>query len=146
MGNNDCCTIRQMTVSGHIRLLALALVVWLLFLLAGLPGYYQQYSTRFMAIICILSSVVISLVCLSVLLRGKPETRVSLGVWISFYFTVPIVFLDWLYCGLYLGHGFSYLGRYWYLTIFYFTPWITLIPTALLLNCAKSDRIGELQS
>jgi hypothetical protein len=31
-------------------------------------------------------------------------------------------------------HGAAFLGRYWYLTIFYFTPWLTFVPTALLLR------------
>lgn len=42
--------------------------------------------------------------------------------------------LDWLYCGVYLKHGTAFLSQYWYLTVFYFTPWLTFVPTALLLR------------
>ncbi len=58
----------------------------------------------------------------------------SRAIWISFYYTVPFALLDTLYCGLYLGGGASYLYKFWYLTVFYFTPWLTFPPTALLLR------------
>jgi hypothetical protein len=35
---------------------------------------------------------------------------------------------------VYLGHGANYIFKYWYLSIFYLTPWITFPPTAWLLN------------
>jgi hypothetical protein len=28
-----------------------------------------------------------------------------LAFWLSFYYTIPLALYDWLYCGLYLGHG-----------------------------------------
>ena len=37
----------------------------------------------------------------------------------AFYFTVPLMTLDALYCGAYLGHGAGFFARYWYLTAFY---------------------------
>jgi hypothetical protein len=118
----------------HLRLLAQGTAVWALFWIAGLPHYYQQYSQLAIAIGCILLSVAISLVAVLVLLRGRAETRMQRAVWISFYYTVPFAFLDVLYCGLYLGHGIYFLHKYWYLTIFYLTPWLTFVPTALLLR------------
>lgn len=63
-----------------------------------------------MAVGCILLSVGISLWALRILLRGRPATRVQRAVWISFYFTVPFELLDWLYCGVYLGHGAASLA------------------------------------
>ncbi|MBI5483509.1 MAG: hypothetical protein HY888_03480 [Deltaproteobacteria bacterium] len=123
-----------MTVAKHITLFVQGISVWALFWLAGLPDYYQQYSQVTMAVFCILLSVVISLAALYFLRRGRPETRLSRAIWISFYFTVPLAILDWLYCGVYLGHGAYFPVRYWYLTLFYFTPWLTFVPTALLLR------------
>ena len=52
----------------------------------------------------------------------------------SFYFTVPLALYDWLYCGLYLGHGIEFVSRYWYLSVYYAIPWILLPLMALLLN------------
>jgi hypothetical protein len=124
----------------HLTLLTLGLSAWVLFWLAGLPAYYQQYAATSTAIGCVLLSVAISLGALAVLSRGRPETRLPRAIWISFYFTVPLAILDWLYCGVHLGHGLAYLGRYWYVTVFYLTPWLTFVPTALLLNRVERDR------
>lgn len=128
-----------MSATRHGRLLALALALWGAFWLAGLPDYYQQYSAVAMGIGSIGLSVAISLAALFILLRGQPETRLRRALWISFYFTVPLAVLDSFYCGIYLGHGAAFLGRYWYLSVFYVTPWMTFVPTALLL---RSQREG----
>ncbi len=122
----------------HIKLLFQAVVVWALFWLAGLPSYYQQYSTVFVAVGCVLLSVGFSLVAVAVLAPHSAERRRNRAFWIALYFTVPFAILDTLYCGVYLGHGFGYLSSFWYLTVFYLTPWLTFPPTAWLLNrCPK---------
>lgn len=118
----------------HIRILAPALVVWLGFWVLGLPSYYQQYSTLTMAVAMILLSVATSLAALFLLRRVREEARMSRAFWLSFYYTVPFAALDALYCGWYLGHGVDFLHQYWYLTIFYLTPWLTFMPTAALLR------------
>jgi hypothetical protein len=129
-----------MLVAKHLALFIQCIVVWAMFWLAGLPDYYQQYSPVAMAIVCILVSVAISLAALLILARGRPETRLRRALWISFYCTVPFAVLDWLYCAVHLGHGVAFLVRYWYLTVFYFTPWLTFVPTALLLRRMRGDR------
>jgi|ERR1035438_6422564 NO-binding membrane sensor protein with MHYT domain len=123
-----------MTTAKHFTLFVQGLSVWALFWLAGLPYYYQQYSPISMAVVCILLSVAIAIWGLWILLHRRSETRLSQALWTSFYFTIPFAILDWLYCGIYQGHGAAFLVRYWYLTVFYVTPWLTLVPTALLLR------------
>ena len=118
----------------HISYLAQAIIGWGLFWIVGLPDYYQQYSPLVMGVACTILSVFISLAAVYVLVRVRPETRYSRAFWISVYFTVPFFTLDTLYCGMYLGHGASYLTSYWYLTVFYLTPWLTFLPTAWILN------------
>ncbi len=125
-----------MNESGHYKLLTQAVLVWGAFWLLGWPDYYQQYSTALVAVASILLSVVISFAALIILLRSRPETRMSRAFWISFYYTLPFFILDAIYCGFYLGHRADYLWQYWYLTIFYFTPWVTFLPTAWLLRKA----------
>ena len=129
-----------MSAAKHLALLLQGMIVWALFWFAGLPDYYQQYSQSTMAFVCILLSVAISLGALHVLLRGHPETKMRRAIWISFYYTVPFAIFDWLYCGIYLGHGTAFVIRYWYLTVFYFTPWLTFVPTVLLLRRARGAR------
>lgn len=123
-----------MSRRAHLRLLAQGVGGWFAFWLAGLPDYYQQYGTVPMAVACVLLSVAFSLAAVALLRGGAPETRMRRALWLSFYFTVPFAALDALYCGWYLGHGVDFLGRYWYLTVFYVTPWLTFPPTAALLR------------
>ena len=115
----------------HLVLLSQGVGVWLAFWLAGSPAYYQQYSQLALALACVFLSVAISLCALLVLRRG---TRMRRAFWFSIYYTLPFALLDALYCGWYLGHGEAFVYRYWYLAIFYITPWLTFIPTAFLLN------------
>lgn len=58
--------------------------------------------------------------------------------WLSLCYTLPFAALDALYCGWYLGHGHDFLAKYWYLTVFYVTPWLTFRPTSVLLS--RKDR------
>lgn len=124
----------KMPVRKHLALLLQAMCVWAAFWLLGLPAYYQQYSTFTMAVASVLLSVAISLAAILVLRGGRDETRMPRAFWLSVYYTLPFAVLDALYCGWYLGHGYDFMAKYWYLTIFYVTPWFTFIPTAALLE------------
>ena len=126
-----------MSRTKHLSFLIQAVVAWALFWLIGLPNYYQQYSTLLMGVACTVLSVIISLGAVWVLVRCRAEIRTSRAFWISVYFTLPFAVLDTLYCAVYLGHGASYLVSYWYLTVFYITPWLTFLPTAWLLNAKR---------
>lgn len=119
-----------MRTATHLRLLLFALIVWLAFWLAGLPEYYQQYSFTTMAIFSIALVPVIVFAAVKVLGRTRAERRKALGFGLAFYFTVPFALLDYLYCGLYLEHGLEFLRSFWYLTIYYFIPWLIFIPLA----------------
>jgi hypothetical protein len=127
-----------MTVQKHFSLLAQSIIIWALFWVAGLPDYYQQYSTVALGVACTVLSVFISLAALSILLRSRPENRAARAFWCSVYYTATFALLDTLYCGIYLNHGSDYLLKYWYLTVFYITPWLTFIPTERLLRSANS--------
>ena len=127
-----------MQASTHAKTLIQMVLVWFGFWLLGLPDYYQQYSAAAVGFAAVLLSVLISLICLAILVRTRPERRRSKAIWLSVYYTVPFAVLDSLYCGVYLGHGYAYLWKYWYLTVFYVSPWLTLLPTAALLRSQAS--------
>jgi hypothetical protein len=129
-----------MNLRQHLSLFLQGIVIWFLFWLAGLPSYYQQYSPRTLAIGCVILSVVISLGAVLILDRARPATRMSRATWIAFYYTVPFALLDAIYCGWHLGHGAYFLVEYWYLSIFYLTPWLTFPPTAWILGSEASRR------
>lgn len=123
-----------MRLQSHLKILVQAVLAWFGFWVLGLPDYYQQYSHAAVGIGSVLLSVATSLLCLLILLRLPPERRFKVAFWLSLYFTLPFAVLDSWYCGVYLGHGSSYLWTYWYLTVFYVSPWFTLLPTAALLQ------------
>ena len=135
-----------MSVRGHALMLAQAIAVWFAFWLLGLPAYYRQYSTEALAVACVLLSVAISLAAIAVLQHGSPSARNARAFWLALYYTVPFAAFDTLYCGFYLGRGASFLWQYWYLTVFYFTPWLTFPPTAALLNRAAFASPARVQN
>jgi hypothetical protein len=123
-----------MTARSHLRLLGLATAVWIAFWLAGLPDYYRQYSSP-------------SMVVFEVLLLGpvwaagywsvrdrRRVPRMARAVALAFYFTVPLLGYDALYCGVWLGHGGRFLVTYWYLTAYYLVPWVLFPATARWLD------------
>jgi len=112
----------------HVRLFALAVLVWGAFWVAGLPDYYQQYSHTTLVIFSLALVPLIVFAAVKVLGRARMEKRRSLGLWLAFYFTVPFAALDYWYCGLYLGQGWAFLVRYWYLTVYYAIPWLIFVP------------------
>ena len=123
-----------MPIRSHFGILLIATAVWAGFWLAGLPFYYQQYSTRAMIWFDSLVLIPIAAIAYLVLRRLRPENRLATASWLAFYFTVPLAVYDWLYCGLYLGHGVQFISKYWYLTVYYAVTWILLPLMALLLN------------
>ena len=113
----------------HLRLLFIVTAAWFLFWVAGLPDYYQQYSTTFMIVfdVVVLPPLWL-LLYFSIRKSGRGRGLVN-SLWLAFYFTVPLFFYDLIYCGYYLGRGINFIWEYWYLTVYYILPWIILPPT-----------------
>jgi hypothetical protein len=119
-----------MSARGHLRSFVLGLAVWAAFFVAGLPDYYRQYPRSAMLAFCAAVTVGVVVAGFRMLRGVRSERRVARGAWLAFYFTIPLAALDYLYCGLHLGHGWSFLGTYWYLTVFYAIPWLVFVPVA----------------
>lgn len=118
-----------MKIRGHIKILVLVTIVWALFWLLGLPDYYQQYTDLWMLVFDIGILIPITVFVIWLLNRTPKKYRVSMSLWLAFYITVPVFIFDYLYCGLYLGYGLSFLIKYWYISVYYIIPWI-LCPLA----------------
>ena len=123
-----------MTPRKHLSLFTQSVVIWALFWLLGWPDYYQQYSAAAIGVACTILSVLISLAAIRILQRSRPENRRARAFWCSVYYTATFALLDGLYCGVYLGNGAQYLWQYWYLSVFYITPWLTFMPTEYLMR------------
>ena len=130
-----------MTRRAHLRLFLVYTIAWAAFWAAGLPSYYQQYSRTFMIWLDGLVLIPLSVVFLLVLRRAPQTRRIGLSLWMAFYFTVPLAVYDWLYCGVFLGHGLGFLRRYWYLSVYYVIPWPLLPSLAAVLNRRGAPRV-----
>ena len=131
-----------MRLRNHLKILIAVTIAWVLFLLAGLPDYYQQYSTRFMVLFDAALLLPLWLVVFLLLRYARRRSRFVLSLWYSFYIAVPLMLYDYLYCGIYLGHGLGFFGIFWYLTVYYIIPWIILPPTGLWLDrrmCSENE-------
>ena len=106
--------------------------MWAAFWVAGLPAYYQQYSFLFLAVGTAALVPPSAWIGWRIISRTKPEHRASRGFWLAVYFSVPFLLLDAAYCGLYLGNGFGFFEKYWYLTVFYVVPWVLYVPMGLI--------------
>ena len=114
----------------HAKLLGIVSIAWLLFLVAGRPDYYQQYSFRFMLVFDLAILPPIWYIVYRSIKRTKTGREYIIALWWSFYISCPLFIYDAVYCGLILGFGVSFLWKFWYLSIYYFIPWIIFPPTA----------------
>ena len=118
-----------MRLRKHIRLLIIVTIAWFLFWIVGLPDYYQQYSKTFMVIFDLAILPPIWLIIYRSAKQSRPGRGLKVCLWWSFYISVPLFIYDLIYCGFYLGHSIDFLSKYWYITVYYFLPWVILPPT-----------------
>jgi hypothetical protein len=76
----------------------------------------------------------ISLITVIVFKSIMQQNRLTIAFWYAFYFTVPLLIYDSLYCGLYLGYGINFITVFWFLSIYYIVPWILFPTIVLILN------------
>lgn len=123
-----------MSAKGHVRVFVIATLAWAGFWVLGLPSYYHQYSRATMIALSLALLPPIVAVSYALLKPLPPSRRLRRAAWFAFYFSVPLAAYDWLYCGVYLDYGVRFLLVFWYLTLFYFIPWVVLPATAIVLN------------
>jgi hypothetical protein len=99
-----------------------------------------------MVIFDLVALVIIAGVMYFVLRRTKRSRRIKVALWLAFYFTVPLAIYDWLYCGIYLGHGMGFIGHFWYLSIYYALPWIVFPLIAVGIRSDWSRKLKRARS
>ena len=87
-----------------------------------------------MILFVILLMVPISFIIYLVFKPLKKQRRLAVSAWYAFYFTVPLLVYDSIYCGWYLGYGMDFFHVFWYLSIFYIIPWLHFPAVAVFLN------------
>ncbi|PKM77451.1 MAG: hypothetical protein CVU90_07510 [Firmicutes bacterium HGW-Firmicutes-15] len=127
-----------MLLSKHLRLLLFVTSGWGLFVLIGWPSYYQTWSLKWLLYFC---CAVYLLVGIYIFTRVKQcrSNRLIYGLWLAFYITVPLLFYDYLYINFIRLEPFDLLNRFWFLSIFYITPWIQAL---LLFFYIKTEKIS----
>ena len=127
-----------MRAKKHIRLLVIVTIAWVLFWIAGLPEYYQQYSVTFMIIFDLVILPPIWFVVYRSAKRSRPGRGLAVSLWWSFYISIPLFIYDLIYCGMYLGYGIGFLWRYWYITVYYILPWVIFPLTGWLVEKSRN--------
>ena len=127
-----------MRTSKHIRLLIIVTAAWILFWIAGLPNYYQQYSTKFMIIFDLAILPPICFLVYRSVKHSKPGRGLTASLWWSFYISFPLFIYDILYIGIYLGYGINFIWKYWYLTVYYILPWLFFPPLGWIVEKKRS--------
>jgi len=123
-----------MSIRAHIRIFLIATIVWLLFLVAGMPDYYLQYSDQSMIYFVLLLLLPFSIILVVIFRKINREKRLKIALWYAFYFTVPLLIYDSIYCGIILRYGIGFITVFWYLSVYYIIPWILFPFIALLVN------------
>ncbi|MCP4373927.1 MAG: hypothetical protein GY797_38360 [Deltaproteobacteria bacterium] len=144
LGNVIYKIMNSKRLKKHIRPLSWVTLAWILFWIAGLPDYYQQYSTKFMVIFDILIFPPIWFIVYFSAKHAQQNRGLSAGLWLSFYITIPLFIYDLIYCGFYLGYGTSFLWKYWYVTVYYIVPWMVFPLTGWWID--KRNKLSELNA
>lgn len=126
-----------MKIKYHLQLLVYASFAWVLFYVIGLPEYYLQYSTKILIGFDLFLLIPFTLLMFKVLKPVNKNKRIKISLWYSFYFTIPLAFYDYLYCGIYLGYGLKFIYVYWVISVYYIIFWILFPLIAIGLNKSK---------
>ncbi len=126
-----------MKLHNHLRLFMIVTMAWILFWIAGLPDYYQQYTTKAMIIFDLVILPPIWLIVYLSAKKARSGRALKASLWWAFYISCPLFIYDYIYVGIYLGNGINFLWRYWYLTIYYLLPWVLFPPTGWLIEIRR---------
>ena len=112
----------------HLLLFCLSTSLWTFYLLLGLPSeYFQSWpSLRTLILVDIMPTILLFPLSYWLLKHVIGHDFIRAAFLGAFYASVPLLIYDSIYLGVHLGYGFTFLGEYWYLTAFYFVPWIVI--------------------
>ena len=110
----------------YLKIFLVAVAVYLLFLIRGLPNnHFLEWTLDFKIADCI-EIIIFTLPLVYFTLRwfSNKADYFKDSIWFAFCVSVPFLILDIVYVGIIRGHGIEYLKSHWFLTIFYFIVWI----------------------
>lgn len=111
-----------MLFSKHMRLLLFVTLGWAMFVLVGWPNYYQHWSLNWLLYFCCTVYLFVGMYIYT-RIKQYDGNRLTFGLWLAFYISVPLFCYDYLYINLILIQPFDLLNRFWFLSVFYIIPW-----------------------
>lgn len=116
--------MRHLSLKIHFLLLVMSFVTWGIFVLIGLPDYYQSWSFISKIIICIAVTILYIPLTPFILNVVNQGDYIRNSLWLAFYLTLPLFIYDYVFIVVIGGDNLSFVFRYWYLTFFYFSFWV----------------------
>lgn len=114
----------NLTFKTHLSLLVMSFVTWGIFVLIGLPDYYQSWSFSAKVAICIAVTILYIPLTPFILNLMHNKEHLKNSLWLALYLTLPLFIYDCVFIILIGGDDLSFVFRYWYLSLFYFSFWI----------------------
>jgi len=111
----------------HIITYLITFLVWFIFLLFGLPSdYYLTWSFNAQVWLSIFAFLAIMPITYLVLQNLWKQNYLKNSLWIAFYASFPLAVYDYIYVGIIMEYGHSYIFSHWYLSIFYLIVWVEM--------------------
>jgi hypothetical protein len=108
----------------HLALLVMSFMTWAAFVMIGLPDYYQSWSFGAKIAICIAVTVLYFPLTRFILKKIDKKNYFENSLWLALYLTLPLFIYDYILIVLIGGDDLSFVFRYWYLSLFYFSFWV----------------------
>ena len=130
----------KLSLKNHLALLLMSFVTWGLFVLIGLPEYYQSWSYD-AQVVGVIAVTVLYVPLGNYLLKKMFPTKKYFknSLWLAFYLTVPLFTYDVIFIGIIGGEGLKFIPKYWVLTFFYFSFWVQFPLIGLLMEQNASE-------
>lgn len=112
-----------MGLSQHIKLIGLAIVGWMLFVIIGWPSYFQDWKLTDLLYLSIAVYYGLGF-AIYWLIEGFKGNKTIRSFWVAFYISVLVMILDYVYITVVRSEPFELENRFWVLAVFYIIPWI----------------------
>ncbi|CAF1362936.1 unnamed protein product [Rotaria magnacalcarata] len=108
----------------HLTLLLIGFISWAIFVVIGLPDYYQSWSFTAKIVVCIVVTILYFPLAAFILRKIDNKEYFNNSLWLAFYLTLPLFIYDYTLIVLIGGDNLSFVFTYWYLSLFYVSFWI----------------------
>jgi len=125
----------------YVYLFLTACLIYLLFIIRGLPNNHYLDWPQYYHIIDCLELMVVSIPLTYLVLKwfSSPEYYYKDSIWFAFFTSVPFFIFDLIYLGIFENFGINFIYEFWFLTIFYFIVWVEMPIIGYLMQKDDAD-------